>query len=109
MTSPEKYGSGATWKFFKMTSPEKYGSGPIGLLKNFWGECSEVALGAGIFVFSSAMIYLAYVDDKKTGIHTNKPYKKYYTVYRPDDERIEKLKKEWFATGAPPMTSSKLF
>jgi len=97
-----------TWKLFKQTSPEKYGTGIVGLLKNFWGESSEVAIAAMIFVGSSISIYTMYVNDKETKYFTNKPYKQYYTVYRPDDPRIENLRKEWYKNGAPPMTSTKI-
>eukprot|EP00092_Neocalanus_flemingeri_P001949 GFUD01002080.1.p1 GENE.GFUD01002080.1~~GFUD01002080.1.p1 ORF type:complete len:113 (-),score=32.38 GFUD01002080.1:102-440(-) len=96
------------WRLLKMTSPEKYGTGPVGLLKNYIGECSEVALASVIFVGSFVSIYLTYLGDKKTNIINNKPYKNFYTVYRPDDPRIEKLRKEWFANGAPAMTSTKI-
>merc|ERR1711874_807672 len=96
------------WKFFKQTSPEKYGSGPIGMLKNLWGECSEMVLCGGIAVFSVIGTYYKYVNDKETKSLTNKPYKDFYTVYRPDDPRIERLRQEWFENGAPPMTSAKI-
>ena len=39
---------------------------------------------------------------------TNKPYKEYYTVYRPNDPRIQRLRQEWYQNGAPPMTSAKV-
>eukprot|EP00088_Acartia_fossae_P018250 TRINITY_DN20523_c0_g1_i1.p1 TRINITY_DN20523_c0_g1~~TRINITY_DN20523_c0_g1_i1.p1 ORF type:complete len:114 (-),score=26.85 TRINITY_DN20523_c0_g1_i1:70-411(-) len=96
------------WRFWKQASPEKYGSGPVGLLKNLWGECSEMVLCGGIALFSIGMMYYKYQEDKKTGASSNKPYKEYYTVYRPDDPRISRLRQEWFQNGAPPMTSVKL-
>merc|ERR1712226_666990 len=96
-----------TWRFLKQTSPEKYGSGPIGLMKNAWGEVSEVVVCAGFAAFSIVGIYLNYLEEKRTNYATNKAYKEFYTVYRPDDPRIARVKEEWFANGAPPMTSSK--
>merc|ERR1712080_518174 len=97
-----------TWRFFKMTSPEIYGTGPVGLLKNFWGECSSIAICAGIAAFSIVGLYCNYLEEKRTNYTTNEPYKRYYTVYRPDDPRIAKVKEEWFEKGAPPMTSSRM-
>eukprot|EP00090_Calanus_glacialis_P047655 TRINITY_DN999_c0_g1_i1.p1 TRINITY_DN999_c0_g1~~TRINITY_DN999_c0_g1_i1.p1 ORF type:complete len:114 (+),score=26.44 TRINITY_DN999_c0_g1_i1:41-382(+) len=97
-----------TWKLWKQTSPEKYGSGPIGMLKNFWGEAPEVALGLGIAIFSYTGIYLHWLSDRETQVHNNKPYKNFFTVYRPDDPRIQALRKEWFEKGAPAMTSTKM-
>ena len=35
-----------------------------------------------------------YYDDKVTKRLTDKPYKYYYTVYRPDDPAIEHLRRE---------------
>ena len=35
-----------------------------------------------------------YYDDKVTKRLTDKPYKHYYTVYRPDDPAIEHLRRE---------------
>jgi len=96
------------WRFLKLTSPEKYGTGPIGLLKNAWGESSEVVLTTGIALFSLGMMFYKFHENKETELYTNKPYKQHYTVYRPDDPRIERLRQEWFKNGAPPMTSAKL-
>ena len=63
-------------------------------------------------------------QDKRTKYYSNKPYKNYYTVYRlaeheicfdlsymlsrPDDPRIDALRKEWYENGAPPMTSARV-
>lgn len=62
----------------------------------------------GIAMFSVGYMYYSYCEDKKTHISTNRPYKEYYTVYRPDDPRIERLRQEWYKNGAPTMTSTKL-
>jgi len=97
-----------TWRWLKQASPEKYGSGPLGILKNFWAECPEVALTGMIATFSVIGLYYVLSGDKTDKKFTNKPYKDFYTVYRPDDPRIQKLRTEWFENGAPPMTSAKL-
>merc|ERR1712059_118307 len=98
-----------TWRFLKQTSPEKYGTGVVGLLKNFWGECSGVAVCTVIGVFSVIGVYMTYLEEKETHCISNKPYKQWYTVYRPDDPRITKLKEEWYKNGSPPMTTSRKF
>merc|ERR1719500_1453683 len=81
-----------TWRFLKQTSPEKYGTGFVGLAKNFWGEGSEVALATCLGIFSLTGIYLYHLEDNKTGYSINKAYKDHYTVYRPDDPRIARIK-----------------
>ena len=53
------------------------------------------------------LIYYKYCEDLETKGSTNKPYKEYYTVYRPNDPRIQRLRQEWYQNGAPPMTSAK--
>ena len=40
------------WRFWKQASPEKYGTGPVGMLKNLWGEVSEVYVIIGVNVNS---------------------------------------------------------
>jgi len=37
----------------------------------------------------------------------DKAYKEHYTVYRPNDPRIARIKEEWMEGGAPPMTSTR--
>ena len=59
-------------------------------------------------MFSLGAIYYKYLDDLETKSHSNKPYKEYYTVYRPNDPRIQRLREEWFKNGAPPMTTAKM-
>jgi len=96
------------WKLLKRTEPEKYGTGMVGLAKNAWGECSEVVVALGIAVFSGVAWYRNYLRNCETGYNRNKPYKHYYTVYRPDDPKILKLREEWFETGGPTITSSRI-
>ena len=86
----------------------RYGSTPVGMLKNQWGECSEVVLACGLGVFGAVGTYMLYLEDKKTGQMSNRAYKDHYTVYRPNDPAIVRLKEEWYANGAPPMTSTRL-
>ena len=76
--------------------------------KYFCFQCSEFVICGAIGLFSMGMIYYKYLEDKETKAHTNKPYKEYYTVYRPNDPRIQRLRQEWFQNGAPPMTSAKI-
>merc|ERR1719445_1652233 len=78
------------------------------LVKSFWGECSEVAVGLVIATVGCGLVYRSWLKDQETGYGHNKPYRTIYTVYRPDDPRIAKLRSEWYENGAPPMTSSKI-
>ena len=71
-------------------------------------QCSEFVICGGIGLFSVGMIYYKYLEDLETKATTNKPYKEYYTVYRPNDPRIQRLRQEWYQNGAPPMTSAKV-
>jgi len=96
------------WSLLKQTSPEKYGTGLVGLCKNAWGEASEVVFAGFIFIGSGIGLYMINEQDKRTKYYSNKPYKNYYTVYRPDDPRIDALRKEWYENGAPPMTSARV-
>jgi len=92
------------WKFLKINEPEKYGKGPLGLIKNLYGEQPTVCF---FFIFGACGIVKlvsAFYEDQKTGCFTNLPYKKYYTVMRPDDERMMKLREDWFVNGAPVIT-----
>ena len=73
----------------------------------FFFQCSEFVLCSGIALFSMGLIYYKYCEDLETKGSTNKPYKEYYTVYRPNDPRIQRLRQEWYQNGAPPMTSAK--
>ena len=77
-------------------------------LKPILFQCSEFVICGGIAVFSLGAIYYKYLDDLETKSHSNKPYKEYYTVYRPNDPRIQRLREEWFKNGAPPMTTAKM-
>merc|ERR1712127_143368 len=97
-----------TWKFLKLTSPEKYGTGPVGLAKNMWGELPEVTSALFLAVFSLGGIYKSYLNELETGYLSNKAYKDTYTVYRPNDPRLEHIKAEWFENGSPAVTSSKI-
>ena len=71
-------------------------------------QCSEFVICGGIALFSAGMIYYKYLEDLETKATTNKPYKEYYTVYRPNDPRIQRLRQEWYKDGAPPMTTCKV-
>ena len=51
-------------------------------LKCMCAQCPEVVLCGFIGISSAIAIYLGYLDDKKTNLSTNKPYKDFYTVYR---------------------------
>ncbi len=74
---------------------------------NFF-QAPEVCLAAFIACIGMARMVYYFYEDKETGFYTNRPYKRYYTVMRPDDPKILKLRAEWYENGAPPMTSSKL-
>jgi hypothetical protein len=96
------------WRLLKRTEPEKYGTGLVGLAKNAWGEASEVCFGVFVGLIGCVGFYMHYQENKRTGYITNKPYKDYYTVYRPDDPRILKLREEWYKNGAPTITRSRI-
>lgn len=67
--------------------------GIIGLLKKGWNEIPEVMassvmglLGVGIAIFA---LNKYYADDGD-----NRRYKERYTVYRHDDPRVERIRKD---------------
>jgi len=93
------------WRLWKLSEPEKYGSGPIGLLKNAYGEQPTVCLAMFIGFLGVCKYINNYYENARTGCYDNRAYKRYYTVMRPDDERILKFRSEWFENGAPPTTA----
>ncbi|XP_023345344.1 uncharacterized protein LOC111714466 [Eurytemora carolleeae] len=92
------------WKAWRLSEPEKYGKGFIGLLKNAYGEQPTVCLCMLLFGVGTVRMGWIYYENEKTGLYENRAYKKFYTVMRPDDERILKFRSEWFENGAPPTT-----
>jgi len=77
------------FKWFPMASPEKYGGS---WLKNAWKEVPELVLSLTMSVTSMGMLIYMFQQNEKDLRAKDRPYKKHYTVYRPDDPRIENLK-----------------
>jgi len=94
------------WRLWKLSEPEKYGTGFVGMLKNAYGEQPSVCFCACLALIGVAKLVWNYNENEKNGTLTNLPYKKYYTVYRPEDERLLKLRSEWFENGVPPTTKT---
>lgn len=96
------------YKWNKATEPEKYGTGLVGFLKNLYGEAPEVCLAAFVGGLGVARVVYLYCTEKDSGYFDNRPYKLYYTVMRPDDPRIGRLRADWYENGVPPMTTTRL-
>jgi len=88
------------WRLWKLSEPEKYGRGIMGLLKNAYGEqplvCTTIFIAAAACCYGIPIL----LDDIKNGTRTgNKTYKRFYTVYRPDDPKISKENNQWLFKG----------
>eukprot|EP00088_Acartia_fossae_P015907 TRINITY_DN18834_c0_g3_i1.p2 TRINITY_DN18834_c0_g3~~TRINITY_DN18834_c0_g3_i1.p2 ORF type:complete len:116 (+),score=6.86 TRINITY_DN18834_c0_g3_i1:32-379(+) len=92
------------WRFWNLTEPAKYGSGPIAIIKNAYAEQPTVFLSFILGSLGPAALIWGYYENERTGYLENHAYKKYYTVMRPDDERVAAFKAEWFENGIPPTT-----
>ena len=77
------------FKFFNIARPELYGGS---YAKNLAAESPELIAAFFITVTGFGLIYNAYRQDLGLKHLTDRPYKRFYTVYRPDDPKIENLR-----------------
>jgi len=77
------------FRWFPLATPEKYGGS---YLKNAIMDAPNfvICLGMGACAIG-ALAYMVYQDSKNPRFH-DRPYKRHYTVWRPDDPRIQNLK-----------------
>ena len=82
------------WRFFKMARPENYGGS---YWKNACAEIPEVLLGS-VFTFwgLGIMAYATYFNEREVDRTTNRPYRYHYTVIRPDDPRVSKIRMDHY-------------
>ena len=81
------------WRFFKMSTPEKYGGSYI---KNAIAEIPEVLFFSFYAVGALGLVAKMVYDQRKYEEFSNRPYKHYYTVMRPDDERVKRIQREYY-------------
>ncbi len=82
------------YKWIKTASPENYGGS---WLKNAMNEIPEVMF-MSIFAFIGFGITArGYMREMKDNTFSNKPYKRYYFVMRPDDPKVKNIRPEYYA------------
>jgi hypothetical protein len=81
------------FKFMRPSSPEKYGGS---YLKNAWAEVPELLFGAPYFIGGIGLMCYLWYKNSNGDYFTNRPYKPYYTIMRPDDPRVDRIKSEFY-------------
>merc|ERR1711920_459205 len=77
------------FRWFPLAEPEKYGGS---YLKNAWKDAPCLVVSLTCSTVSIAMLGYMIHQDEKDLRFKDRPFKRHYTVYRPDDPRIENLK-----------------
>ncbi len=82
------------WKWIRSADPTPYGNS---WMKEAWAEIPEVVFicGFALATTATACTYI-YWKHTTTDYYSNKPYKMYYTVMRPDDSRVALIKADYY-------------
>ena len=81
------------YRFWRAATPEKYGGS---YFKNMVAEAPELLVCFAYIGTACYFFYGHYQADAKHGYLSSRPYKTYYTVMRPDDERVQKIRTEFY-------------
>ena len=81
------------YRVIKSARPEKYGGS---YFKNACAEIPEVLFMSIYAVIGAGFVVRGYFKEKNELYYTNKPFKRYYTVFRPDDPRVERIHTEYY-------------
>jgi len=78
------------WQYIQLSEREKFGGS---YAKEMFMQTPGVAIYLGCTAFTAAIMYYTYRAQNIDQRFTNKPFKNYYEVYRPDDPRIEEMRR----------------